>query len=303
MSFAYDELKGFFPPTAEAQIRDDFKSRCVLCTTSLSPDQGICVPILRDVQAWNICERALYTDSCEVRGPLNGLLSCDDCCKFLADSEDGDAERLAILIPCLPLLVYVNRVLNGLRDKPMEGRLQTFDQILEDLEKDPGSTTERRAASPFLHCFQIQPLDNLTPRYPQETSRILLRDAPPSCIINGKSYRIIDTATVDPSDDARLQARTQEISISDSAPVDGDTEVNLWRIPRRSAGLFMGVAEQVSPLPSGDSELYKYLKSVQALSWYRRSLRTEEIPRHASVRAQFERLELEIESGGVDVLS
>ncbi|VDC07036.1 unnamed protein product [Peniophora sp. CBMAI 1063] len=291
MSFEYNDLTHFFPSTTQAQIRDDFKSRCVLCTTRLGPNEGIYVPVLRDPRMWGVCVNYLLARTCDVQGASNGILSCDMCCKFLATPDGDDLEQLSILVPCVPILVYVDNILRSLRDKPLESRQQTFDEILEDLEKDQSSTPERRAAAPFLHCFQIHPIDHLDPGYSQEFALISLHGPPPVSIINDKSYRFIDPAVDGPSN-SNDEHPTETLKIS----IYGhDNVVNLWRIPRRSAGSFMARAASEYPYPLGDPELYKYMSSTSGLSYYRnRGLRPEDVPKLPSVREQFNLLEHDI---------
>ncbi|VDC07046.1 unnamed protein product [Peniophora sp. CBMAI 1063] len=229
-----------------------------------------------------LAESLRLASQCDMRDASNGLLGCDACCKFLATPDGGAYERMAVLIPCRPILEYIHAVFRDIQGKEPSVRTQTIDQMLEDLEKDPNSTPERRAAAPFLHCYQLQQVYGGTSygppieSFPEAFSKISLYDPPVRTAINNKSYRIIDAAAAgsesndpesdnldDSSDELRLSTTTETISIYETNT--GDV-VNLWRFRGRSAGCFIGCGLRVFPAEAGDEKLFELLMSIWRLS-------------------------------------
>ncbi|VDB85869.1 unnamed protein product [Peniophora sp. CBMAI 1063] len=203
---------------------------------------------------WLCCEERWLTTSCDVRGASNGLLVCESCRTYLADSDLRKFSRLVIFVPCRPLLTYVEHVLERLCDeKDKAGRMRTVDEILHDLENDQTSTPERRVASPFLHCLELASLHNDHPQ--GRRSQIPVYTRPPSITSNGQSYHIIDVSNPDTDSKAHMD-------ISLFAPMVDDNTV-LWRI-RRSAGLFLGCVDFLCPTAAGNRDLQRAYRRVLA---------------------------------------
>lgn len=152
---------------------------------------------------------------------------------------------------------------------------------------DQRSTPERRAAAPFLNCFQLQPLREPKPTFPDAFLRVLLYDPPPVTIINNNTYRIIDTALVDTSDTGRL-SKTMEIPIYD--PVRGSDTFTLWRI-RRSPGFFMACAAVMVPGDVGNLKLCdSFWRVYRKTNIICRGLTYEDIPLQSHIMNQFYQL-------------
>ncbi|KZV61286.1 hypothetical protein PENSPDRAFT_759532 [Peniophora sp. CONT] len=190
-----------------------------------------------------------------MKAATNGLLSCEACCKFLASPDGHNDERLSVLIPCLPILNYVNHVIRNVLGEDVDSLRQTVDQILDDLAKDPSLTPERRAAAPFLHCYQLQPTSRRGGTLPKEFLRVSLYDPPASTVINGRSYRILDPA----STNERL-SRTMDLPVYEQT--SSHTTVTLWCIRQRPVGYFTGCVASLGLPEIGDLQLRKTFLSI-----------------------------------------
>ncbi|KZV60605.1 hypothetical protein PENSPDRAFT_671560 [Peniophora sp. CONT] len=265
--FNYQNLPTFFKKKVQPLIRAECKSSCVLCHKPLGPDEGVCVPILQDMRMKLRTSALLYAKEgdCDMKAISNGDLACSTCLKFLADPDSRDYERMSVLIPCQQILDYLASVFPTLPSKDLATRMQTVDQLLEDLENYPSSSPERRAAAPFLHCYQLQPVRELIPRYPKEFSNVVLYDPPACTVIDGRSYRIFDTAKIDTSVPA-----DKRLSNSIVLPLYEQTAsdvVTLWHLPRRSAGCSMGCAATLAIVQEvGDTKLCRTFWLVFFLS-------------------------------------
>ncbi|KZV67996.1 hypothetical protein PENSPDRAFT_736223 [Peniophora sp. CONT] len=292
--FNYEQLKGFFPPVVEEESRADFHSRCVSCNIPLGPGEGHCIPILQEPRMWHYSEEHFYASSCEVRGLPNTQFACDTCRRLLADPDSRDWSRLGVFFPCIPVLNYIAYVLQSLRSSPKEERMKTVDQILLDLEKYPDLTPERRAAAPFLDCFELYPRRRCNSQLPPEFTQVHVHNAPPAVSINGRSYRIIDSTT---ADDTLTKEPDSVLKISLYKPRSDDTDTTvLWRI-RRSTGLYLACAAAVWPQDAGHKELYKaYLAVMRSTLFISRGLADEDVVRAPAVTKQFLKPQKELEA-------
>lgn len=238
------------------------------------------------------CTHGMYTHALDPHDAANGLYCerwhlqavrvltpCPAClpCFYIFISTD-DVARKIVLVPCIPLLKYALHAIQLAKDEA--SRSQTLDavrtfwdrtmsttltlpQILEDLEQYPTASDERRAAAPFLHCFQLHPY---LPRSESQESNtdptsLSVCSSPTTYISDGEGpdatrYCILERH----SKPGSVQSPSRRVQFHDQR-VHGP--VTLWRLPNHSPGALFGNADASMIPEPPDPALYEAFYDLQ----------------------------------------
>ncbi|KZV72408.1 hypothetical protein PENSPDRAFT_649835 [Peniophora sp. CONT] len=263
----------YFDENARTQIESDFDSKCVLCKAHLQAGQGHFVPLLNDHRTLSACVGGLYTWVFKPYEALSGLYACQPCAHQWLKGTD-DVECLAVLVPCKPLMLYALHALRIANDEA--SRSQTLDAIFQDLENDPSASPERRLASPFLHCYQICPV--LEPcESSSDTTSLLVWPSPSTYLTHDdlgwpqtQGSNVTRYCILEPSKtSASVHMPSRTVPLYGQC---GDGAVTLWRIHKRSPGLFCGLADSTSIRQDGNHELSKIFHKICFVTRFDRGL-------------------------------
>ncbi|KZV62319.1 hypothetical protein PENSPDRAFT_758803 [Peniophora sp. CONT] len=234
-----DEPVDYFDPEERLKIEADFACTCALCKVALAAGEGYFIPLMADYSMFNKAVYGIFHKMFKPFEAPNGLYACHPCGrKWLEPREDGFP--WAVLVICIPLMIYVCNVIYFAEDEATRG--QTLDEILEDLKERPDLTDERRNAAPFLHCYQLLPV--LAPEEFIPPPPILdVHPTPSTPVIYKRGsttthYRILE------HNGGSVPSDTPSVHVPLYGQYEGG-EIMLWRIPMRSHGLMVGYAQRL----------------------------------------------------------
>ncbi|KZV72403.1 hypothetical protein PENSPDRAFT_362893 [Peniophora sp. CONT] len=171
-------------------------------------------------------------------------------------------------MPCMPLMVYALHAMHFAKDEA--SRSQTLDMILDDLEQEPTLTEERRRAAPFLHCFQLHPLQPRSEESDTDSTGLLVWSSPTTYLDDVEGTQTTRYCIVEHHNrPGSVQAPSRRVPFYDQG---AQGPVTLWRIPMRSPGSFFGNAATAMVDKRAYPRLYEVFENLKFTLKYERGL-------------------------------